>query len=99
MSDEQQFIIVVRFPAWEMDGHKSKAFAVKYFLTMPIIPLPEWKEDDKRWFSYSEEKIVAETFKKAYKDRIRKDRFDGEILFIEPVQLTSLKADEVVGAV
>lgn len=96
MSNEMQFIVVVRFPEWEQEPiaeagqtevQKYPAFGVKYLLTMPIIPYPEWAEDDERWFTYSEEKIVAEEFKKAYANTIKHKDFNGEILFIEPVQL------------
>lgn len=98
MSSEMQFIIIVRFPEWEQADfedpkkvHKYSAFGVKYLLTMPIIPTPDWEEDDERWFTYSEEKIVAEEFKKAYAHTIKHKDFDGEILFIEPVHLVPLK--------
>lgn len=103
MSNEMQFIIIVRFPEWEQVGslypeagkeetvNKYPAFGVKYLLTMPVIAYPEWEEDDERWFTYSEEKIVAEEFKKAYANTIKGKDFDGEILFIEPVQLVPLK--------
>jgi len=100
MSYGQQFVITVRFPEWSQDDfedpqkvHKYPPFGVKYLFTMGIIPLPEWEEDDKRWFSYSEERIVADEFKKAYKAKIKQE-FDGDILFIEPSQYVSIKAVE-----
>lgn len=97
MSNEEQFIIIVRFPAWEMDGKKYKAFGMKYLFKMPIIPLPEWEDDDKRWFGYDEGKIVVQTFSKAFKEKIGRD-FDGEVLFVEPASYTVIESDEVVGA-
>lgn len=95
MSNEQQFIIIVRFPAWEQNGTKFNAYGMKFLFTMPIIPFPEWEEDDERWFTYSEEKIVAKTFKKAFEES-RKIEFNGEILFVEPTQLSTVESKEVV---
>lgn len=95
MTDKNQVIITVRFPAWEQDGHKFSAFGIKYLFTMPLIPFPDWKEDDERWFDYNEDKIVAATFKKAYEATMKQD-FNGEILFIENASLVSMKSDEVV---
>ena len=100
MNNKMQFIVTVRFPEWQQDPiaeagqtevQHYPAFGVKYLLTMPIIALPEWEEDDERWFTYSEEKIVADEFKKAYAHTISHKDFNGEILFIEPVDLVSLK--------
>lgn len=99
MNNKMQFIITVRFPEWQQEPiaaagqtevQKYPAFGVKYLLTMPIIAPPDWEDDDERWFTYSEEKIVAEEFKKAYANTIKHKEFNGEILFIEPVDLVTL---------
>lgn len=100
MSNEQQFVITVRFPEWAQDDfedpnkvHKYPPFGVKYLFTMGVIPYPDWEAEDERWMWYSEERIVAEQFKRAYKATIKKD-FDGDILFIEPSRYVNLKAAE-----
>jgi hypothetical protein len=97
MSDEQQFLITVRFPAWtqEADGqiHKFSAFGVKYLLITGVIPYPDWPEDDERWFTHDESKEVAKRFVSWYKANI-KDEFNGEILFIEPADFTIANTKE-----
>lgn len=73
---------------------KYPPYGIKYLLTMPVIPYPEWAEDDERWFTYSEEDVVAESFKKAFEKTIGK-KFDGDILFIEQSNFVPLKAVEL----
>ena len=103
MSNEQQYIIIVRFPEWEQEPiaeagqegpQKYAAFGMKFLFTMPIIPFPEWPEEDERWFTYSEEAIVKRTFREAF-NASRSKPFDGEILFVEPTSMSVLKAEEV----
>jgi len=89
MSNEEQFLITARFPSWGDEGFTFPAFGVKYLINTPII-IPVTDEDgeiiEEDW-NYEEE--IANYFKQYYKDTIKKD-FDGEILFIEPVQYVTL---------
>lgn len=91
MSDEQQFYITVRFPGWEqeIDGkvHKFKPFAVRYLFITDVIPFPDWPEEDERWLRYSDEQEVVKRFVIWYQLHIKQD-FDGEVLFVEPAQVT-----------
>lgn len=95
MSNKEQFLITCRFPEWG-DTKQYPAFGVRYLLTTPIIVEPDWPESDERWISYDEAQPVVEYFKQGFKSRIGKD-FDGEVLFVEPFQVTALEATASVG--
>ncbi len=75
MNNKTQLIFVCRFPAW---GEKLEfpAFGVKYLVEVPI----ENSENEEDCIEY---------FKIAFKNKINKD-FDGEILFVEEVQIVLL---------
>ncbi len=53
------------------------------------IANPDWKDDDERWFSYSQNDAIVRVFKQKYKEVIGRD-FDGRLLFIEPHEVTLL---------
>lgn len=96
MSNEMQFLIIVRFPEWSQvhhDGtlHKYKAYGRKYLFTMPIIPFPDWEDTDERWKTYDELKIVKDNFIKSFKASSRGE-FKGEILFVEPADISEIKS-------
>jgi hypothetical protein len=98
MSNEQQFLIIVRFPAWEQefDGkvQKYSPYGMKFLFTMPNIQYPDWPDDDKRWHDWDERKITRDAFAAEFK-KSRGKKFEGEVLFIEPVSISELKSSEL----
>lgn len=78
MSDEEKFIITVRFPA-------KKPYGIKYLFVTGIIPFPEWPNEDPRWMEYTPMDEVVKRFIDWYKGKIKPD-FDGEVLFVEPAE-------------
>lgn len=89
MNNRQQFIITVRYPEWEQLGNTYPPFGLRYLFETNVIQLPDWDEDDPRWFSWSEDKVVRDRFKVWWRKHIGKngETFNGDILFVEPSNL------------
>lgn len=95
MSNEQKYIITVRFPSWkyvvdpledvkyEPNSPEHPPYGVRYLFLTSLIEAPDWPEDDERWFTWDETQVIEERFLGWYKANINKE-FDGEILFIDP---------------
>ena len=90
MSDEITVLITVAFPPTEEEingkTHKHPGYGHKYLFTTNLIPFPTWEDDDERWLSWSEERIIKKRFIKWFENRlyIHGRKFDGQILFIDP---------------
>ena len=94
MKNNEQYIIIVRYPEWEQtfggETHKYSAFGVKYLFDTGIHQFPEWEEDDERWLRYDPLDTIKSEFIEWYVANISAD-FKGEILFIEPVDIVIAK--------
>lgn len=89
MSNEEQYIITVRFA--KTGATSTKSFGVKYLITTPII-WPELDDNDEPVDpAWSPDDEIKNHFYKQYEQRIGKT-FDGEILFIESSNLVLLGA-------
>lgn len=70
----EQLLFTVRFAGWEDAGHKFPPFGVRYILEIP---------------SELEDEGVEEYFMKKFEEKIGR-KFDGDILFVEPMQIVTL---------
>ena len=81
MSDKQYYLITVSF------GDYGVRYLIKIFNNEIVIP--DWKENDKRWFSYDENDIIVKIFKAKFEKKIART-FDGQILILEPYEVVVL---------
>lgn len=82
MSDKMTWLITVRFPEFKDGDHTFGPHGMKILFDTPVIPYPEWPEQDERWFDWSEEREVAKLFRADWEKK-RKQAFSGEILWLE----------------
>lgn len=83
MKENSTYLITVRFPGWVEGDHTFSPYGYKYLFTTQIVQFPDWPENDDRWATWSEQKVVRDRFAHWYKQKVQYD-FNGEILFIEP---------------
>lgn len=90
MSDHEYWLVTVRFPGW-VDGDKTfDAYGVRYLVKTGVIACPYDEDDDSEAaLFWTPESMVLDEFSEQWKQTIG-GAFDGDILFVEPFQVTIL---------
>lgn len=97
MESSQKFLLTVRFPSWKSDGGEYPPFGVRYLISVPMnilmkgTQLPDEivdpTEEDYEKLRTEEQNIKDYAIEKI---EAFSDKFDGEILFVEPFDVVVL---------